>query len=225
MPDISIVFCSRGRPASCARALRSAFDLAADPDQVEAIIAVDPDEDIEAYTLALPGRARLWIAPERFGYCRLHDYLNPLARMAAGDWCQWFNDDMRMRTPGWDAVIRDHRPAVLWPQANHVQHANIAPAWPRAWSDALGRATPTSHMDTYLQWLGETLGRHDRIPVDIVHDRADVTGGHDDVTYAEGRALLGSEGMVPGFDGMALRALIETDAAIIRRLLQPAAGA
>lgn len=217
-PAISVCFASRGRPESLREAIFSLLDKAAEPDDIEIIIAADPD-DPGTLRSPLPPQARLWVAPERYGYNRLHDYLNPLARMAAGTWCAWWNDDMRMLTAAWDQVITGHRPAILWPQANHVAHANIAPVWPRAWSDALGRVTPTSHMDTYLQWLGETLGRHDRIPVDIVHDRADVTGGHDDQTYAEGRRLLGSEGMVPGFDTAAIRALIEADATVIRGLL------
>jgi hypothetical protein len=218
-PLISVTFCSRGRPESCGQTLESLFGNAEQPDRVEAIIAVDPDEDIEAYTLALPAGARLWIAPERYGYTRLHDYLNVLVKMAAGRWCFWLNDDMTVLTPDWDAVIAEHEPAVLWPQANHVQHANIAPVWPRAWSDALGHASPTSHMDTYLQRLGEALGRHVPIPVQVLHDRADVTGNHDDQTYAEGRARLGPEGMVPGFDAGAFHARVEADAQVIRGLL------
>jgi hypothetical protein len=131
----------------------------------------------------------------------------------------WFNDDMRAQTWSWDVAVRQNRPAILWPHANHCHHANICPIWPRAWSDAMGHASPTSHMDTYLQYLGEALGRHDKIPVEIIHDRADVTGGHDDATYAEGRKKLGPEGMVPGFDGAAVRAQVVTDVLIIERLL------
>lgn len=228
MTAISVVFCSRGRPDSLARALCSMYEHAAEPDEVEVIVAVDPD-DIETIgatdgngplgSLNLPRQAGFWVAPERYGYTGLHLYLNQLAKMAKGTWCLWFNDDMIMQTPGWDTVIRANRPAILWPKANHVHHANIVPAWPRAWSDAIGHVSPTSHMDTYLQWLGDTLGRHDRIPVEVLHDRADVTGGHDDQTYAEGRKLLGPEGMVPGFDAAAVREQIETDARIIRGLL------
>jgi hypothetical protein len=30
-----------------------------------------------------------------------------------------------------------------------------------------------------------------KVPIDIFHDRADITGGHDDQTFKEGRALMG----------------------------------
>jgi hypothetical protein len=110
---------------------------------------------------------------------------------------------MRMQTPGWDTVVRGWRDAILWPNANHVPHANIVPAWPRAWSDAMGHVSPTMHLDTYLQRLGETIGRHDKIPVHVLHDRADVTGSHDDQTYREGRWLLGPEGVTSVHDDLA----------------------
>ncbi len=220
MTEISVIFTSRGRPNSLIAAVSSLIDQAAAPGEIEVIIAVDPDDATAAEAAdGLCCHARLWTAPERYGYTGLHLYLNQLAAMASGTWCQWFNDDMRMLTPGWDLIVRANRPAVLWPAANHVPHANIAPAWPRAWSDATGHASPTSHMDTYMQWLGDQLGRHDRVPVEILHDRADVTGNHQDQTYAEGRKLLGPEGMVPGFDAAAVRAQIDIDAQVIRGLL------
>lgn len=217
MTEISVIFASRGRPASLRETITGLLRKAHDMSAVEVIIAVDPDDPATAKAAEESG-AQVWTAPERYGYNRLHDYLNPLAKQAAGRWCQWFNDDMRVQTWGWDTAIRENRPAVLWPKANHVHHANIAPAWPKAWSDAMGHVTPIQHMDTYLQWLGEGLGRHDRIDVEIVHDRADVTGGHDDKTYAEGRRLLGPEGMVPGFDPAAVRAQVVADVLTIERL-------
>ena len=59
--------------------------------------------------------------------------------------------------------------------------------------------TPTMHMATWLQYVGESLGRHVQLPVEVFHDRADVTGNHNDQTYHEGRQLMGPEGMAPDF--------------------------
>ena len=198
-PDISLVFTSRGRPQALSETLDGLWRLADHPAGLEAIVAVDPD-DTDTQTLAvLPPGARLWTAPERYGYQGLHLYLNQLAKMAAGRWLMWWNDDMRMQTQGWDTIIRQSPQGVLWPAANHVQHANIVPIWPKAWSDAAGMVTPTMHMDTWLQYVAEALGLHHPVPVEVVHDRADVTGGHDDQTYAEGRKPMGPEGMSPDF--------------------------
>jgi len=223
-PAVSVCFASRGRPEALAASLRGLIELAAEPDEVEILVATDPDDEITRDWLAengdqMPPGVAVWTAPERFGYTRLHAYLNALARQARGEWVMWWNDDFTMVTSGWDKIVRAARPAVLWPHANHVHHANIAPIWPRAWSEAMGHVSPTTHLDTYLQRLGEALGRHDPIAVEIVHDRPDVTGREEDATYAEGRKLLGPEGMVPGFDERAMYEQLAKDVAVIQGLL------
>jgi hypothetical protein len=216
--SISVVFASRGRPDSLVAAVDSLNQTAKQPENVEIIIGVDPD-DTSWLSVDVPSNVIVWTAPERYGYNCLHKYLNELAKIASGDWLMWFNDDMRMVSKSWDDVIQSHRPAVIWPFANHVHHANIAPAWPRAWSEATGHASPTSHMDTYWQRIGEAIGRHDRVTIELIHDRADVTGNHNDQTYAEGRKLLGSEGMVPGWNEDSFQQHVARDSAIIRELL------
>lgn len=198
-PDISLVFTSRGRPQDLAETLDGLWKLADHPEGLEAIVAVDPDDTDTRQRAVLPPGARMWVAPERYGYQGLHLYLNQLAKVALGRWLMWWNDDMRMQTQGWDTIIRQSPQGVLWPSANHVHHANIVPIWPKAWSDAAGMVTPTMHMDTWLQYVAEALGCHHQVPIEVVHHRADVTGEHDDQTYAEGRKLMGSEGMSPDF--------------------------
>ncbi len=218
MPDISVCFASRGRPDGLREAVSSLLDLAAEPDEIEIIVAVDPDDD-STHNIVKPPALQLWTAPERYGYTRLHEYLNRLAEFAAGDWMMWFSDDARMLTADWDRIILAQRPAVLWPYHNHLAAGNIFPAWPRAWSEAMGYVSPTAHMDVYMEWIGDALGRHDRIPVHVLHDRVDLTGNHNDATYAEGRKLLGSEGKVPGFDEPALRTQLAGNLTLIRNLI------
>lgn len=221
MTSISVVFASRNRPVSCGQAVRSLLGHATGPGDIEIIVALDPDEDYPAYQAACPYNTKFAISQIRHGYLQLNEYLNAAVRYAQshsnpGGWLMWFNDDMRMLTDGWDVAVRLSRKAVLWPEANHVAHANIVPIWPACWTQATGRVSPVQHMDTYLQRLGEELGRHDKIPVRIFHDRADVTGGHDDETYAQGRKLLGSEGMVPGFSHEEMMMQVKIDAGTIR---------
>ena len=224
MIDISVVFASRGRFAGLVDTVDSLRDHAIDNTSIEVIVAMDPDDSAmyavknSRYSDGIT--ASLWVAPERYGYTQLHVYLNELVKQASGRWLMWFNDDMQMLTPGWDDVIRNHnRQAVLWPHANHVHHANIAPIWPKAWADKLGYASPTTHMDTYLQRLGEAVGRHDPVPIQITHNRPDVTGAASDQTFAEGREKLGAEGMVPGWYESAFHHTVAVDAAAIRGLL------
>jgi hypothetical protein len=209
--DISVTFCSRGRPESLRDAVYSLKCNAEDWDEVEVFVAVDPDDStvLQASELLAEygmGDVNLWAAPERYGYQGLHKYLNDLSQFATGTWQMWFNDDARMQTQGWDSAIRSQQEeAILWPRANHVLHANLFPIWPRRWTEHVGMVTPTMHMDTWLQYVGEALGRHVQIPVEIFHDRADVTGNHNDDTYHEGRELMGPEGMAPDFQQVVMR--------------------
>jgi hypothetical protein len=200
---ISVTFCSRGRPGSLEESVTTLLDHAEDYENVEILVAMDPDdpcrEQATCNVTELPN-VQVFTAPHRWGYQGLHEYLNWLSPKATGIWQMWWNDDARMKTHGWDTAVLGHpREAILWPQANHVLHANLFPIWPRRWTAHTGQVTPTMHMDTWLQYVGESLARHDRIPVEVFHDRADVTGNHDDATYAEGRKPMGPEGMAPDF--------------------------
>lgn len=214
---ISAIFPSRGRPESLIAAANSLKWNATAPSQVEVIIAADPD-DPDTITAAKTAGVWHWTAPERWGYDRLHLYYNHLAGLAHGDWLLLWNDDATMQTQGWDRVIEEQDPAVLWLGANHHHGASMFPAWPKAWAEALGHVSPVAHCDTYLQYLGEGLGGLERVPVEVMHDRADVTGGHDDQTFAEGRGRIGPYGMVPGFDGAAVREQVVQDVLTIEKL-------
>ena len=222
--NVSVLCPSRGRGTSLARSAETLTTLAANPGMIEILIAADPDDEATAQAASfIPARVKVWKAPERYGYTRLHEYYNALAAGASGTWLLIWNDDARMVTPGWDAIIAAQAPAVLWLAANHHHSASMFPAWPRAWAHAVGHVSPTAHCDTYLQYLGEGLGGLVKVPVEVLHDRADVTGGHDDDTYREGRGLIGPYAMVPGFDPGAVREQVTQDIRTIERLLGGAA--
>jgi hypothetical protein len=182
----------------------SLLDNASAPHVVEILIAVDPDEQRYWRACAFSGGS-VWAAPERFGYARLHEYYNFLASKARGEWLMLWNDDARMRTAGWDDIIHgsaglQYSPmSVLWPQVNHAEGGNLFPVWPRWWADTMGYVSLASNIDVWVSEIARRLGVEQRIPVEIFHDRADVTGGHDDQTFAEGRALMG-QGNESGYD-------------------------
>ena len=199
MTAVSVLVPSRGRVAALEAAEKALLDLADLPGEVEFLVALDPDDpDLYSYVDSLPD-GQFWVAGERYGYTRLHEYYNHLAEMAAGDWLLVYNDDARMLTPGWDTIITNAPPGVLKMQANHNGGGNLFPAFPAAWAKALGCVSPFPHPDVWLLKVAEILGCHYQIPVEVLHDRADVTGGHDDQTYAEGRKLLGEYGMCAPF--------------------------
>lgn len=220
MTSVSVLCPSRGRGASLAKSCETLLSLADTPGMVEILVGIDPGDDETAQAASfIPGRVKTWTAPERFGYARLHEYYNALAKLASRTWLLIWNDDARMLTPGWDTIIGSQPPGVLWVQANHHHGASMFPAWPRAWAEATGHVSTTAHCDTFLQYIGEALGCLRKVPVEVLHDRADVTGGHDDATYAEGRGAIGPYAMVPGFDPGAVREQVVQDVLIIEQLL------
>jgi hypothetical protein len=211
-----------------AASIGSLLDHASPDPQVEILVGADPD-DGETRTLAevigdaehfgpLGDRVRLWVAPERYGYAALHKYYNALAEIARGSWCLLWNDDAEMLTDGWDRVIAEQEPAVLW-LASNVPGGNFFPAWPRAWSDCLGHVSGSPNVDVWLSEVGRRVGHERPIPVQVHHDRADITGGHRDQTFEEGRAVMGSFANHPDHDSPAGREARIRDAIKLRQLL------
>lgn len=184
---ISVLLPSRSRSKALTASVASLLDLADRPGSIEILIAADPD-DPDTRNVDLPWQASVWTAPERYGYPQLHEYVNRLAEQADGDWLMLWNDDARMLTEGWDTIVRAQDQSVLWPHSNDIPTCNTFPIWPRAWTDHLGHVSLSPHCDSWIQFLGQTIGRHERVDVEILHDRADLTGGHDDQTRAESLA-------------------------------------
>lgn len=213
---ISILLPSRGRPGPLAESIATLRTLAADPDGLQVLVAADPDDPATARA-ALDMSAVVWVAPLRYGYANLHKYVNRLATMAHGKWLMLWNDDARMLTEGWDAVVTDQQPGVLWPHSNDLPGCNTFPIWPAAWTTALGHVSLSPHCDSWIQHLGDTLGLQRRIPVTVLHDRADLTGGHDDATRAESAAGY----RTTEFYSPAMQQARRDDVRALRRMLTP----
>ncbi len=187
-PIISVLLPSRARPESLAASIASLRDLAAEPERIEILVAADPD-DTATQAAAKKLKAKLTVAPERYGYSRLHEYINALAAKAKGRWLLLWNDDALMRTEGWDTEIRrrEHADiAVLWPRTNHPDpHVNVFPIVAAKAIKAIGHFSMSPHCDSWVQDLGRLTGLMEPVDVEILHDRFDLTGGHDDDLHRE----------------------------------------
>jgi hypothetical protein len=170
---ISVLLPSRGRSRSLLATVKGLLGLAADPGDVEVLIAADPDDD-GTLDLArdgqLPGQVRIWVAPERFGYKRINDYFNTLAEMAKGEWLMLWNDDAIMLTPRWDEVICGESPGVLWPAADYATNHNTFPVWPAAWTRHIGHVSLDQSTDMWVHDISMATGTSRRIPVSIHHE-------------------------------------------------------
>ncbi len=189
MPDalISVLLPSRHRPEALTDSIGSLRVMAADPRRIEILVAADPD-DPATVEAAERSRARAWVAPTRYGYHRLHEYVNELARQAAGEWLLLWNDDARMLTASWDEHVAQAEPGVLWPDHNGSAFLNVFPIVHRRVVDILGHFSLSPHNDSWVQDVAEAVGAHHRIPVEVLHDRYDLTGGHNDQTWREAQA-------------------------------------
>lgn len=217
---ISVLLPSRGRPNALVESIGGLLDLADRPGTVQVLVGADPDDEA-TLKMDLPWQASIWVAPERFGYSRLHEYVNRLAEQADGGWLMLWNDDARMLTDGWDSAITAEPAGVLWPRSNDIATCNTFPIWPRTWTDRIGHVSLSPHCDSWIQYLGQSLDRHERVGIEILHDRADLTGGHDDQTRAE--SLAGYR--TADYGSPAMDAARAADVATLRTLLDAEAAA
>jgi hypothetical protein len=184
---ISVLLPSRGRPGPLADSVASLRDRADDPHQIEVLVAADEDDPATIDTARTLGAVTA-VSP-RHGYTQMHLYINALAGQANGDWLLLWNDDARMLTPGWDTrVYMAPKAAVLWPSTNNGPHLNVFPLVARRMVEILGHFSLASHCDSWVQDVAHAAGLQRRIGVDILHDRCDLTGGHNDQTWRESQA-------------------------------------
>jgi len=190
---IAVLLPTRGRSDALERSVKSLFDLADHPDQVQLMLGFDED-DVEGVT-AFEDLLQPWLdehsvnytamsfAP--MGYTRLNEYVNTLAHASDADWLFFWNDDAYIETQGWDTVIESHTGEFkLLAVHTHNDHPySIFPIAPRAWLDHMGHLSPHQISDAWLSQQAYMLDIWERIPVDVVHDRHDLTGNNDDTTF------------------------------------------
>lgn len=220
--DISAILPSRGRPDQLEMAIRNLAGTAAQPSQLEILVGLDADDEESIETmrrlckeLPLPFVSS-WVSPQRFGYARLHEYVNFLAGQSVGDWLMLWNDDAVMVTDDWDAVIRE-QPAdrCLFMNARYPAPApgNIFPVWPRDWYTITGHVSLSANCDVWVSEVARRLGAEVRVPIEAVHERC--RDEEADATHAEGRMLMG-EGNAADYDSAANRMARTRDVRMIR---------
>lgn len=204
---ISVLCPTRSRPEALDRSIRSLRELASRP--IEVLLRLDEDDQ----DLPGVGIEDVVITGPRVGYERMHLMYDELAHRASGSWLLLWNDDALMRTSCWDDVVDEHdHDVILNPATNHGPGLTPFPIVPRWMTTRLGHFSLNRHCDSWWEEIGRRLGRLVDVPVEVFHDRADLTGGNDDATYAE-------RTYDPDFYGEANMALIDADVAVLRRLL------
>lgn len=164
---VSAVFPSRGRPSLLQLSVDSLRNNATKPERLEILVGLDPDQvvpSIEGVTF--------YIAPYRYGYQHINWYYNELSARAKGIWTFLWNDDVVMKTRGWDDIVASHRPVeVLWPMVPENNTENVFPITPTSWIDLIGHMSLDQSTDWWLQEMAMRLERNVRVPIDLSHLR------------------------------------------------------
>ena len=200
---ISVILPTRGRRDVLKNSIESFVDKASNPERIEILFGVDEDDkgvneyikdNIADYLKSKKVEARANIF-KPLGYENLHTYVNTLAGNSTGDWIFFWNDDCLMVTEGWDEVIASFTGQfkLLGPKDNHNGHPYaILPIVPRDWFILLGHLSQNPQNDAWLSHIAYMLDIFERIDVEFIHDRADITGNNDDETFQNRKYMEGN---------------------------------
>lgn len=204
MKKISLLLATRQRLNMLDKSLDSLLTNISDTNNIEIMLGIDNDdqetldfvqsEDFqnkmqEEYNVDVQA-----VLFDRLGYKNLHQYMNRLWGQASGEWLMLWNDDAIMETKDWDLEIGkfDNEFALLkFNQTNHKHPYALFPVIPTDWCRLIGTFSMNAQNDAWLNLIAKPLGIIKDIPVDVVHDRFDLTGNNDDDIfrtreYAEG---------------------------------------
>ena len=195
-PKISILLPTRKRTEAVVKSIGSLLANAKDTSRIEILVAYDNDDEESRnffaetwfpYIGQCSATSKVF-ETERFGYLRLYKYVNFLAEQASGDWIMFWNDDALMLTENWDDEIVKHDGwfgLLRMPCVTMNHPFALFPIIPREWINVFGRVSPVNHSDWWIYNVTAPVGRLMNIPVQVYHDRADVTGNNNDETFKE----------------------------------------
>ena len=200
---ISILLPTRGRREALLKSLNSLLDTASDPTRLEFLLGIDEDDEgckefIEEHVAPIMQKAGVECKANIFkplGYENLHTYVNTLASNANGDWLMFWNDDGVMLTDNWDDVIDSYTGQfkLLAPKDNHNGHPYaIFPIVPMDWFKLMDHLSINAQNDAWLSHIAYMLDIFERIDIEFLHDRADITGNNDDETFRNRKYMEGN---------------------------------
>jgi len=200
---ISILLPTRGRREALLKSLNSLLETASDTTRLEFLLGIDEDDEgckeyIEKHVAPIMQKAGVECKANIFkplGYENLHTYVNTLASSANGDWLMFWNDDGIMLTEKWDDVIESYTGQfkLLAPKDNHNGHPYaIFPIVPMDWFKLMDHLSINAQNDAWLSHIAYMLDIFERIDVEFLHDRADITGNNDDETFRNRKYMEGN---------------------------------
>lgn len=228
--SISVLLPTRGRTDALARSVMTLVDTAADKSRLEIMLAFD-DDDVSSIDYFQQNIASLMdshgvsytaLQTPKLGYIRLNEYVNVLAQHSRGQWLMFWNDDAVMQTQAWDDRIREHDGyfrVLRMPTHNQHPYA-IFPILPREWFTLFGYISDHQISDAWVSQIAYLLDIMHNIPVDVMHDRHDLTGNNADDTFRQRVMLEGRPTDPRDFNHITWRHRRTNDAGRICQLLE-----
>jgi hypothetical protein len=199
---IAILLPTRGRTSALTLSLIGLLEKAKDLSSIQLLLGLDTDDTVgiahfqEELQPKLDSMGVDYTAMsfQPMGYGQLHNYVNTLAKNSSADWMFFWNDDAVMETQDWDQeIIRYTGEFKLLAVHTHNDHPySIFPIVPRAWLDVIGHLSLHSMNDAWLSQNAYCVNIWKRIEVQVLHDRADLTGNNLDSTYKQRELLEGN---------------------------------
>ena len=199
---IAVILPTRGRTEALTKSLIGLLEKAAELDSIQVLLGLDNDDTLgishfqESLQPQLDDMGISYTAMtfDPLGYSRLNEYINVLSKNSSADWIFFWNDDALMESQDWDLEIVKHTGEFkLLAVHTHNDHPySIFPIVPRAWLDQVGHLSLHSMTDAWLSQIAYCVDIWKRIDVNVLHDRADLTGNNLDATYKDRELLEGN---------------------------------
>lgn len=196
MGKVSVLLPTRKRFNTVVNSVNSLFETCNDVENFEVLIAMDKD-DIDTMILTKEfisdkPNIKLFIYERQF-YHGLHNYYNGLSNEAVGTSLFLWNDDAIMRSKNWDLeVLKQHETfCVISPMVDTMEtywrtQGVLFPIIPKKWFDLTGSWSSVPSCDSWIDVVSKRLGLLVNVAQIILsHDRSDITGNNNDITYQE----------------------------------------
>jgi hypothetical protein len=199
---IAVMLPTRGRTTALKLSVISLFNRVLDLDSVQLLLGFDNDDevglkyfstDIQPW-MESKGVHYTVMTFDRLGYENLNLYYNGLARQADADWLFVWNDDALMETTGWEKVIADNTGEFKLLKVHvHREHPySIFPIVPRAWYELFGFFSRHQMIDAELSQIAYMLDIMKIVEIYVTHDRHDLTGNNNDLTFQNKKVFEGN---------------------------------
>lgn len=194
--NISILLPTRKRTQALTKSVTSLLERAENPANLEILIAYDNDDTESSEYFAENGdwvqlmkkyNTNTQVAEcEPQGYLNLNTYVNGLAEASKGHLLMFWNDDAEMLTDNWDSLVwqnKNYFGLLRMPCVNQPHPFALFPIIPAKWTEIFGCVSPVNHSDWWIYNVCVRMNRIKNLPIEVIHNRADVNGENNDETY------------------------------------------